>query len=202
MPEKVQKSGLVAKQVDDNTFKFILSDESIDRDGDIIMADGWQLSEFKKNPVALAYHDHNKPIGRWKNLKIEDKALTGELELAPDDVGPMQRAINKLIRDGFLKAVSVGFRGLEVEPLESTGGYRFLKQALFETSVVAVPSNPQALAVAKSCNISDNEMSKIFVDGRPSTDDETPPGDSAADNPIKRAKAAVLAVNRLMRQRT
>src|SRR5262245_2388820 len=79
-------SGIVRKTHtgSNNGMEFILSDESVDRMGDIISADGWQLANFRKNPVALAFHRSDFAIGKWKNLRVENKALRGYLELAPE----------------------------------------------------------------------------------------------------------------------
>jgi hypothetical protein len=35
---------------------FVLSDATVDRYGDIIDAKGWDLTNFKKNPIALFGH--------------------------------------------------------------------------------------------------------------------------------------------------
>lgn len=164
-----QSVGFVEKAVneDETRFKFVLSSEKIDRVGDIIRAAGWRLANFRKNPIALAYHDHSKPIGRWHKVQVDGTKLTGELELAPDDVGPMQRAINSLIRGGFLKTVSVGFTPIEYDYRDQDDpwkGYEFIKQELNEVSVVAVPANPEALALAKSCDITTHQLFKLFPD--------------------------------------
>ena len=37
--------------------EFILSDATADRFGDIVEPAGWQLDNFKKNPIALFGHD-------------------------------------------------------------------------------------------------------------------------------------------------
>ena len=50
--------------------EFILSDASPDRMGDVIDADGWNLDNFKNNPVALFNHNSNFPIGKWTNLRV------------------------------------------------------------------------------------------------------------------------------------
>ncbi len=189
--QTIHKTGLVEKATGKNRFKFVLSDETPDRDGDIIKAAGWDLAQFKKNPVALAYHDSTRLVGKWHNLKAGDGKLTGELELADDDTGPMQRAINRLVNDGFLKAVSVGFQPIKHEPRKG-GGITFLKQALMEVSLVAVPSNPNALAIAKSFDLTENQITKIFDPSQVVNDE--------ADSGIARAKAAILAVNKLTRK--
>ena len=44
--------------------RFVASDESVDRYGDIIRASGWQLDNFRKNPVLLFAHDFAPASGR------------------------------------------------------------------------------------------------------------------------------------------
>ena len=90
--------------------EFVLSDETPDRMDDIIMSDGWDLANFKKNPIALFNHNPNFIVGKWTGVKIADKALRGKLELAPAGTSDRIDEIRKLIEAGILKAVSVGFR--------------------------------------------------------------------------------------------
>jgi HK97 family phage major capsid protein/HK97 family phage prohead protease len=146
--------------------EFILSDETPDRLGDIISATGWDLENFKKNPIALFNHHSDFPIGKWANLRVDKGALRGHLQLAPAGTSPRIDEIRKLIDAGILKAVSVGFRALESEPLQKGnpfGGERYLKQELVETSLVSVPANPNALSVAKSLNISSATLDIVFA---------------------------------------
>jgi hypothetical protein len=49
---------------DTQGLEFVLSDQSADRYDDIILADGWDLANFKRNPITLFNHDANFPIGR------------------------------------------------------------------------------------------------------------------------------------------
>ena len=51
------------------TYLFTGSDETIDRDGEIIKVDGWQLANYKKNPVILWGHNHSIPaIGKAERV--------------------------------------------------------------------------------------------------------------------------------------
>jgi HK97 family phage major capsid protein/HK97 family phage prohead protease len=144
--------------------EFVLSDETIDRMDDVIMSDGWDLRAFKKNPIALFNHTSNFPIGKWKNLRIEDKQLKGHLELAPSGTSDRVDEIRRLVEAGILKAVSVGFRPIEMEKREgSDWGYTYIKSELVETSLVAVPANPNALAVAKSLGVSPETIGLVFA---------------------------------------
>jgi HK97 family phage prohead protease len=152
-----------------NGLEFILSDESVDRMGDVIAAEGWELESFKKNPVALwAHRSDVPPIGKWHNLRVDKGALRGHLELAPKGTSDRIDEIRKLVDAGILQAVSVGFRPLETRPRKSDDGKRqlgeiFLRQELVETSLVAVPANPNSLAVAKAMNISPTTIDLVFA---------------------------------------
>jgi HK97 family phage major capsid protein/HK97 family phage prohead protease len=146
--------------------EFVLSDESVDRMDDIIMADGWEIENFKKNPIALFNHNPNFIVGKWDNLRVEGKQLRGHLGLAPAGTSPRIDELRKLIEAGILKATSVGFRPLDAEPIDKNNpfsGHRFKKQELVETSLVAVPANANCLAVAKSLNISPQTIDLVFA---------------------------------------
>ncbi|MBO4221964.1 phage major capsid protein [Bradyrhizobium neotropicale] len=144
--------------------EFVLSDETPDRMDDVIMSDGWQLDNFKKNPIALFGHRSDFPIGKWKNLRVVNKQLRGHLELAPAGTSERIDEIRKLVEADILRAVSVGFRALESRPRKETGfGSFFTKSELVETSLVSVPANPNALAVAKSLKISAATINLVFA---------------------------------------
>src|SRR5262249_32107840 len=102
----------------------------------------------------------------WRNLRVENEELRGHLELAPKGTSARIDEIISLVDAGILKAVSVGFRPLKHEPLDEKdpwGGSRFLEQELVETSLVSVPANPNALAVAKSLNVSPATIELVFA---------------------------------------
>lgn len=151
-----------------NGMAFTLSDESPDRMGDVILSAGWQLDNFRRNPIALFNHLASFPIGKWTDLRVEKGALRGHLELAPAGTSDRIDEIRKLIDCGILKAVSVGFRPIDSQPRKSTEGQylgeTFTKQELVETSLVSVPANPNALAIAKSLKISADTLDLVFAE--------------------------------------
>ena len=53
------------KDIDDEqrTIEFIISNERVDRMGDVISLKGWRLKEFRKNPIVLFVHEGCQ--GRW-----------------------------------------------------------------------------------------------------------------------------------------
>ena len=126
--------------------EFVLSDATPDRFGDIVEVNGWEIAQFKRNPIALFAHDKAFPIGKWENIRISKEDLRADLVLAPKGTSPRIDEIRRLIDADILRAVSVGFRPLESAPInikDPWGGERFLKQELVECSLVAVPADPE-----------------------------------------------------------
>ena len=95
-------------QSESDPFTFIMSTEDKDRDGDVIRAKGWNLKDFKRNPVALFGHSHTQPIGTWENVRVEGKKLLGDLKLAAKGTSEFIDTLHKLIEQRILRAVSVG----------------------------------------------------------------------------------------------
>ena len=153
--------------------EFILSDATPDRMGDVIDADGWDLTNFNKNPVALFNHRSDFPIGKWNNLRVANGKLRGHLQLAPEGTSDRIDEIRRLVDADILRAVSVGFMPIKSEPLtKDSHGTRFLNSELVETSLVAIPANPNALAVARSLNISRDTVAMVFA-GKGNTKDQS-----------------------------
>ena len=135
--------------------------------GDIIKSDGWSLENFKSNPIALFNHNPSFVIGRWSGVRIEKAALRGHLELAPAGTSERIDEIRRLIDAGILRAVSVGFKPIEFEARKVDGKYVgeiFTKQELVETSLVSVPANPNALAIAKNLKVSADTLRLVFAE--------------------------------------
>lgn len=149
--KKVFKFTTISKaaSADTELYECVMSTEDKDSVGDIIMASGWDLSRFKHNPIALYGHDqHDLPIGKWEKVRVEGKKLIGKLRLVREGISERSDALRKLVIEGYLNAVSVGFIPIKSEPLDEADGLwgprRYLKQQLLECSVVAVPANPSA----------------------------------------------------------
>jgi HK97 family phage prohead protease len=161
VPEKVVHKTVVSEET--KGLEFILSDATPDRYDDIIMTAGWELANFKKNPIALFAHSGSFPIGKWKSVRIEDNALRGTLDLAPEGTSDRIDEIRRLVDAGILKAVSVGFTPIAYEERKGdTYGLVYTEQELVECSLVSVPANPNALQVAKELKISAGTQELVF----------------------------------------
>jgi HK97 family phage prohead protease len=150
--------------------KFVASDESVDRYGDIIRATGWQLDNFRQNPVLLFGHQSRAlPVGSVDPIQVVGTQLIADCNFLPPGATQMADEVWACVDAGALRAVSVGFAptGPMNMLLDNNGnwtGYEFTSQELLELSVVPVPANPQALAVAKSLGISEATQRLLFPD--------------------------------------
>ena len=146
---------------------FTISTPHVDRDGDIIDQTGWDLDEYKKNPVVLWAHDSSAPpVARANSTYLSPVAnkSTGEdqihlmsvAEFPSRDLYPFANMVGRLYKNGFLHGASVGFLPVEYEMSKEREGFApvdFKRQKLLEWSAVPVPSNPEGLVQARSAGI-------------------------------------------------
>lgn len=154
------------------TLEAIFSTQDVDRHGDIVLQDGWDISMFKKNPVILNSHNYGdaaEVIGKASNVKVEAKKLQGKITFAVAE-NPKAKVIFDLYAGGFLNAFSVGFIPSKFkENKDGTTDWFTIEEAeLLEVSAVSVPANARALAKAKGIDI---DMLKSNDDEN--TDDKT-----------------------------
>lgn len=136
-----------AEQSAADPYEFIMSTDDTDRMGDVVEIGGIDLKAFRKNPVALWQHDAESPIGTWADVRKEGGRLIGKLQLAAAKTSPLIDRLRQLIEQRVLRAVSIGFRALEIKPTGEGFGLRFLKSELVECSLVSIPANAAALRV-------------------------------------------------------
>lgn len=144
--------GYVTK-IADGKYRVLASTAAVDRQGDSVDQAGWDLSNFKLNPVMLWAHDYSElPTAKVNMIEVTKRGLEAEFEFAPEEGNPKAQQLKILYDKGFLNAVSVGFIAKERK------GNVITKSELLEISFVPVPANQQALRLAlesKSVDISD-----------------------------------------------
>jgi HK97 family phage prohead protease len=130
------------KEKDAEVFTAVASSEVEDRQGEVVVQSGWDLKNFKKNPILLYMHDHTKPIGKatrvWLDKATNKLMFKGFISEATEEL----RGYKQLMADGILNSFSVGFRPTEMD------GNQITKSELFEISLVSVPANPEARLLA------------------------------------------------------
>jgi HK97 family phage prohead protease len=159
------------RQVGDPTervLEFIASTAQVDRYGDIIEVEGWELDNWLKVPVILYGHDYGGfPIGQGISaIKDPLRGLVIQAKFATAAENPEADIAYRLALGGYIRAVSVGFMDLEREPiLDNEGnrtGWRFKRAELLEVSLVAVPANPGALIVPVQKGLLTQEEAEAF----------------------------------------
>src|SRR5262245_25706937 len=188
---------LVSKAKGDG-LEFILSDATPDRYDDIILTSGWELENFNRNPIALFAHMGSFPIGKWSDVRVEDNALRGTLNLAAEGTSDRIDEIRKLVDADILRAVSVGFTPLAYEERKGdTYGLVYTKQELVECSLVSVPANPSALIQARSLGISEDTQSLVFERIKKTAVVKKLKGNAPFAAPISRVQASEIYARRI-----
>lgn len=148
---------------DGKSITFRASIESEDRAGDVIKAEGWELGNYKQNPVVLWAHRHDLlPIGKSVDIWVENGALFATIEFAQTEFA---QQIQKLFEGGFLRGVSVGFRALKIAQRGGSAqrGTVYERQELLEISAAPVPMHPNALATDQAASKSnDSEQRELL----------------------------------------
>lgn len=165
--------------------RYVASDESIDRMGDIIRVAGWDLTNLKKNPQALWMHNAFEPIGTvcdFEKGQYKGKpALIESIDYYEEELSAKAAMLWKLVEAGKLKTTSVGFiprkgrAGYQMDEDErkelglSPYGMLFLKQEQLELSLVTIPANPNAdevrgLRASIERFVSDGQLDKALLE--------------------------------------
>jgi HK97 family phage prohead protease len=154
------------------------STKDVDRYGDIVNPSAFEetIDLFMTNPVMLLQHDHNKRIGDFTDLTIDDKGLyvKGDVKFTAGDPELFEK-----IESGSLKGFSIGFKVLEAEWQEITDekgnivDYVFIinKLDLVEISVCNVPANPFTLMKSLE-NLATKSFEAVVKDLDEEEDDE------------------------------
>jgi hypothetical protein len=128
--------------------RVVASDPTIDRGGDIMVPDGCVLDNYKSNPIVLANHDSGHPIGNATPI-IQNGRLEAIIDFAPKGISAKADEYCGLYKAGVLRAVSIGFDPLQMEPIKN-GGVRYVRWELMELSCVSIPALPSALVIERS----------------------------------------------------
>lgn len=147
---------------------FTASTNARDRHRTVLNQEKWDLENFNRNPIIGYQHnvygdwfrepnpdDVLGPARAW----VDNGQLLVEIDFEEKDLNPLADKIFRKVKNGTLRAVSVGFlekgegKYGDKENGESRGQenetYYFEGQELLEVSVVNIPSNPEALKKKK-----------------------------------------------------
>ena len=149
---------IIVEDLGDRSVQFVISKEVVDRDGDILRANGVDFTNYMKNPVFLSFHNTREfPLGKVTKFWVEGDTVNAivyfptveELSTNPELASEKAKLVDftyHCYKSGMLNAVSVGF--IPIEWKETKDGWDIMKWELLEFSAVAVPANQDAIAQA------------------------------------------------------
>jgi hypothetical protein len=162
--------------------EYIASDETLDSYREIIRAEGWRFTNFKKNAPFVDSHDYwsiDRLLGKVVDFRVDKKRLVETVQWAKDVTENVLAQLGwKMTEAGYLKAVSVGFWPVKVVSRWDTDrtGYDqqlaemelttapdaqkprviYLEQEQVELSACIIGANPNALAKAHKAGVLDD----------------------------------------------
>jgi HK97 family phage prohead protease len=147
-----------------NEPEITISTVALDRDSDVIVPEGCDLSGYRRNPVVGYQHFRHDslPIGSTTSIDIvPGRGIKARWRWLEND--PLANRVRNAFDQGVLRAASVGFIASEWSDVRETGGRRFTKWCLLEWSLVAVPANPEAVRVLRGLDLWNDELLDIDV---------------------------------------
>lgn len=139
--------------------KIVTTSDDVDRMGDILTIDGWVLKHYSKNPIVLFNHQYgavgDSPPSQARAVEL----IVQRKRIVAVDQFHLRTKFNLELHDMYtsdppmMNTASVGFWPLERPEAIQDGegrvtGYTFGKKDYLEHSLVAVPANPFAFALA------------------------------------------------------
>lgn len=123
---------------DTGTFKFVISTDDEDRQGEKVNQAGLDFTHYMKNPVVLWGHNYGEPpVGVSTRIYRDGNKTMAEGKWAPT---AFAQELRKLYDAGFLRACSIGYIPKELDENGNTQ-----KGEVLEFSIVSIPANPFAL---------------------------------------------------------
>ena len=135
-----------------------------DREGDSVLPEGGDFTDFMKNPVLMWAHGSKSgysaiPIGVVTGLNVEPGVgVKASFRFLEND--PFADRIANAYKQDVVRASSIGFKPLKATP--NGQGLDHEKWSLLELSLCSVPMNPECVRVMKSVGLTDEEIESPF----------------------------------------
>lgn len=140
------KADYIGADSETRTYTFRASSAAVDRQNEVIDQSGWDLASYRANPVILDSHKYGSIddiLGKAVRVEGMPDGLEVDVQFADTERGRMAQ---RLVDDGFLRTVSVGFRSMGRKPgLRAGEPMTHTRMELLEVSMVAIPANREAV---------------------------------------------------------
>ena len=145
------------------TVECVISTDDIDRQGDMVIPAGLDITDYVKNPKVLFNHDHSLlPVAKCTEITVKNNKVVAKVQFAVDTT--LGGEIYKLVKGGFLKALSIGFAPTKMLTKGTRDFVQYVKEngiqasedlqrviqnwMLYEFSFVNIPANADCLTKA------------------------------------------------------
>lgn len=147
---------------DERTVLARISTAGVDRDGEVLIPQGCDATDFTKSPTVFYNHDYTLPVGRCEGIRRNVETIEAKTRFATrpaDHQGPwLPDSVFALFQQGVLNGFSVGFVPIEgrhpskkdQQQFGPKVRYVYSKWKLLEYSVAPLPANQDALVLAVS----------------------------------------------------
>lgn len=189
-------------------YRFVASTDSVDREGDVIVPDGMDSTDYERNPVILYLHDSSQPaVARCRKLyrmprRIECDVMFPDRpdghfgEWAPEE-------FKRLVDAGLLNAVSIradvkanGWRDATKGDKERYGSdcRRVISRwSLIEISLVPIPMNQDAVVLALGKGLVSRESVERWF-GKAAIPEQATPPEASPEPVVEKVEVAAEVV--------
>jgi len=160
------------KAKDENgSFDVIISTEDLDRSGEIVRQNGWELENYKNNPIVLWGHDYySLPIGVCTDTydtEMHGVPATGARGVFfPADINPLAQQVRRMYEFGVKSGMGVGCTtsvGFIPKEFDNENGRIITRAELLEFSFVPIPAN-QGVGPAQGRAFTFEEAKELGLD--------------------------------------
>ncbi|MBL4700325.1 MAG: HK97 family phage prohead protease [Phycisphaeraceae bacterium] len=149
-------------KLEDRSVIASISSINVDRDGDVLIPQGCDASDFLKSPTIFFNHDYNLPIGKCTAIKRSPQHLEATTIFAKRPKNHrgdwLADTLLSLFQQEVIHGFSVGFAPIEgrkpttkdKQVFGDKVNHVYSKWKLLEYSVAPLPANQDALALAVS----------------------------------------------------
>lgn len=167
---KLFTSKSVSVNEKDRTAQFIISDDQVDR-MDEIVEQSWDTENYKNNPIVLWGHNPDEPenvLGTSLGLETEkgDDDVTrtkSTVKFSDEGINPKADMVFNQVKAGILRTVSVGFIPKTFKTSEDDKDV-LADNELLEFSIVPIPANPRAVALAYKEGTISRKDARFMID--------------------------------------
>ena len=167
---KLFTSKSVSVDEKERTAQFIISDDQVDR-MDEIVEQSWDTENYKNNPIVLWGHNPDEPenvLGTSLGLETEkgDDDVTrtkSTVKFSEEGINPKADMVFNQIKAGILRTVSVGFIPKTFKTSDDKKDI-LADNELLEFSIVPIPANPRAVALAFKDGTISRKDARFMID--------------------------------------